>query len=118
MLNLALLAQGLVRTTANGEGQGSYGVIEQMLNNQNVIASKAHRDLLSADLKLLIPDSMSEQTPIILSTIGNPVTTTNSQIQALLPEGFSQEVQEIIVTMVLEFYTENSDSRKQVEGLR
>lgn len=72
-LNLALLAQGLVRTTANGEEQGSYGVIEQMLNNQNVIASKAHRDLLSADLKLLIPDSMSEQTPIILSTIGNPV---------------------------------------------
>lgn len=72
-LNLALLAQGLVRTTANGEEQGSYGVIEQMLNNSNVIASKAHRDLLSANLSLLIPDSMSEQTPIILSTIGNPV---------------------------------------------
>ena len=72
-LNLALLAQGLVRTTANGEEQGSYGVIEQMLNNSNVIANKAHRDLLSADLKALIPDSMSEQTPIILSTIGNPV---------------------------------------------
>ena len=72
-LNLALLAQGLVRTTANGEEQGSYGVIEQMLNNSNVIASKAHRDLLSSDLSLLIPDSMAEQTPIILSTIGNPV---------------------------------------------
>ena len=72
-LNLALLAQGLVRTTANGEEQGSYGVIEQMLNNPNVIASKVHRDLLSADLSLLIPDSMAEQTPIILSTIGNPV---------------------------------------------
>ncbi|MEG5066775.1 hypothetical protein QUB33_24470 [Microcoleus sp. B3-A4] len=72
-LNLALLAQGLVRTTKDGEEQGSYGVIEQMLNNQNVIASKAHRDLLSADLKLLIADSMAEQTPIILSTIGNPV---------------------------------------------
>lgn len=72
-LNLALLAQGLVRTTANGEEQGSYGVIEQMLNNSNVIANKAHRDLLSADLSLLIPDSMAEQTPIILSTIGNPV---------------------------------------------
>ncbi|MEG4807910.1 hypothetical protein QUA82_09800 [Microcoleus sp. F8-D3] len=71
-LNLALLAQGLVRTTANGEEQGSYGVIEQMLNNSNVIANKAHRDLLSADLSLLIPDSMTEQTPIILSTIGNP----------------------------------------------
>ncbi len=72
-LNLALLAQGLVRTTSNGEEQGSYGVIEQMLNNPNVIANKAHRDLLSADLKALISDSMSEQTPIILSTIGNPV---------------------------------------------
>ncbi|MEG4944916.1 hypothetical protein QUA80_33070, partial [Microcoleus sp. F4-D5] len=72
-LNLALLAQGLVRTTKDGEEQGSYGVIEQMLNNPNVIASKLHRDLLSADLKLLIADSMSEQTPIILSTIGNPV---------------------------------------------
>ncbi|MEG3929180.1 hypothetical protein [Microcoleus sp. T3_D1] len=72
-LNLALLAQGLVRTTSNDEEQGSYGVIEQMLNNSNVIASKAHRDLLSADLSLLIPDSMNEQTPIILSTIGNPV---------------------------------------------
>ena len=72
-LNLALLAQGLVRTTGNGEEQGSYGVIEQMLNNSNVIANKAHRDLLSADLSLLIPDSMAEQTPIILSTIGNPV---------------------------------------------
>jgi hypothetical protein len=71
-LNLALLAQGLVRTTANGEEQGSYGVIEQMLNNPNVIANKAHRDLLSADLSLLIPDSMAEQTPVILSTIGNP----------------------------------------------
>ena len=55
-LNLALLAQGLVRTTANGEEQGSYGVIEQMLNNSNVIANKAHRDLLSADLKALISD--------------------------------------------------------------
>jgi hypothetical protein len=72
-LNLALLAQGLVRTTANGEEQGSYGVIEQMLNNPNVIANKAHRDLLSAGLSLFIPDSMAEQTPIILSTIGNPV---------------------------------------------
>lgn len=72
-LNLALLAQGLVRTTSNDEEQGSYGVIEQMLNNPNVIANKAHRDLLSADLSLLIPVSMSEQTPIILSTIGNPI---------------------------------------------
>src|SRR4028118_1526018 len=35
-LNLALLAQGLVRTTNNDEEQGSYGVIEQMLNNSNV----------------------------------------------------------------------------------
>ena len=72
-LNLALLAQGLVRTTGNGEEQGSYGVIEQMLNNSNVIASKETRDKLAADLKLLIEPSMSEQTPIILSTIGNPV---------------------------------------------
>lgn len=72
-LNLALLAQGLVRTTNNGEEQGSYGVIEQMLNNSNVIASKDTRDRLAADLKLLIEPSMTEQTPIILSTIGNPV---------------------------------------------
>ncbi|MBE9163994.1 hypothetical protein [Tychonema sp. LEGE 06208] len=72
-LNLALLAQGLVRTTANDEEQGSYGVIEQMLNNSNVIASKESRDRLASDLRLLIEPSMSEQTPIILSTIGNPV---------------------------------------------
>jgi hypothetical protein len=72
-LNLALIAQGLVRTTKNDEEQGSYGVIEQMLNNSNVIASKETRDKLAADLKLLIPTSMTEQTPIILSTIGNPV---------------------------------------------
>ncbi len=72
-LNLALLAQGLVRTTADGEEQGSYGVIEQMLNNSNVIASKETRDRLASDLKLLIEPSMTEQTPIILSTIGNPV---------------------------------------------
>jgi hypothetical protein len=72
-LNLALIAQGLVRTTKNDEEQGSYGVIEQMLNNQNVIASKETRDRLAADLKLLIQPSMTEQTPVILSTIGNPV---------------------------------------------
>jgi len=72
-LNLALLAQGLVRTTSNGEEQGSYGVIEQMLNNPNIIANKANRDRLTSDLEVLIQDSMSEQTPIILSTIGNPV---------------------------------------------
>ena len=84
-LNLALIAQGLVRTKANGEQQGSYGVIEQMLNNSNVIASKTHRDLLSADLKLLIPDSMSEQTPIILSTIGNPVLGLMPKIEVNNP---------------------------------
>ncbi|AFZ10507.1 hypothetical protein Osc7112_6347 (plasmid) [Oscillatoria nigro-viridis PCC 7112] len=72
-LNLALLAQGLVRTTSNDEEQGSYGVIEQMLNNSNVIASKETRDRLTSDLRLLIEPSMTEQTPIILSTIGNPV---------------------------------------------
>ncbi|HEY9905040.1 MAG TPA: hypothetical protein V6D43_21850 [Candidatus Sericytochromatia bacterium] len=72
-LNLALLAQGLVRTTSNDEEQGSYGVIEQMLNNPNVIANKDDRCRLTADLKLLIHTSMAEQTPIILSTIGNPV---------------------------------------------
>lgn len=99
-LNLALLAQGLVRTTANGEEQGSYGVIEQMLNNQNVIASKAHRDLLSADLSLLIPDSMSEQTPIILSTIGNPVLGLMPKIEVNkapvddVPSGNTQNTQE------------------------
>ncbi|MEG5173248.1 hypothetical protein [Microcoleus sp. B3-D7] len=72
-LNLALLAQGLVRTTSNDEEQGSYGVIEQMINNSNVIAGKETRDRLASDLSLLIPISMAEQTPIILSTIGNPV---------------------------------------------
>ncbi len=72
-LNLALIAQGLVRTTKNDEEQGSYGVIEKMLNNQKVIASKDTRDALTSNLKLLIPTSMDEQTPIILSTIGNPV---------------------------------------------
>jgi len=72
-LNLALIAQGLVRTTTNDEEQGSYGVIEQMLNNSNVIASKETRDRLAADLKLLIQPSMTEQIPVILSTIGNPV---------------------------------------------
>jgi len=40
---------------------------------------------------------------------------TNSEIQALLPDGFSQEAQEIIVAMVLESYIEGSDLRKQVE---
>jgi hypothetical protein len=72
-LNLALLAQGLVRTTNNDEEQGSYGVIEQMLNNPNVIANKDDRCRLTAELKLLIHTSRAEQTPIILSTIGNPV---------------------------------------------
>jgi chromosomal replication initiation ATPase DnaA len=72
-LNLALVAQGLVRTTSNDEEQGSYGVIEQMLNNQRVIANKNDRDKLTSDLKQLIPVSMTEQTPVILSTIGNPV---------------------------------------------
>ena len=71
-LNLALIAQGLVRTTSNDEEQGSYGVIEQMLNNQKVIANKENRDVLTSDLKRLIPVSMTEQTPIILSTICNP----------------------------------------------
>ncbi|MEG4445798.1 hypothetical protein QUB47_27720 [Microcoleus sp. AT9_B5] len=71
-LNLALIAQGLVRTKPNGEQQGSYGVIEQMLNNQKVFAGKSDRDRLTSDLSQLIPISMTEQTPIILSTIGNP----------------------------------------------
>ncbi len=99
-LNLALLAQGLVRTTANGEEQGSYGVIEQMLNNSNVIANKAHRDLLSANLSLLIPDSMAEQTPIILSTIGNPVLSLMPKIEvnkatvADVPTGNTSNTQE------------------------
>lgn len=80
-LNLALIAQGLVRTTSNDEEQGSYGVIEQLLNNQRVIASKETRDILAADLKRLIPVSMAEQTPIILSTIGNPVLGLMPQIE-------------------------------------
>ena len=45
------------------------------------------------------------------------MTTTNSQIQALLPEGFSQEAQQVIIAMVLESYTESSDLRKQVEAV-
>lgn len=80
-LNLALIAQGLVRTTSNDEEQGSYGVIEQMLNNQKVIANKNDRDRLSSDLRRLIPMSMIEQTPIILSTIGNPALGLMPQIE-------------------------------------
>jgi hypothetical protein len=93
-LNLALLAQGLVRTTNNGEEQGSYGVIEQMLNNSNVIASKETRDRLAADLSLLIPDSMTEQTPIIFSTIGNPVLGLMPQIEvnkSWIDDGFDAQ---------------------------
>ncbi|MEG4087464.1 hypothetical protein [Microcoleus sp. POL10_C6] len=84
-LNLALIAQGLVRTTSNDEEQGSYGVIEQLLNNQRVIASKEARDTLTADLKRLIPISMAEQTPIVLSTIGNPVLGLMPQIDVHEP---------------------------------
>ena len=40
---------------------------------------------------------------------------TNSQIKALLPDGFSQESQEVIVKMVIESYTEGTDLKKQVE---
>jgi hypothetical protein len=93
-LNLALLAQGLVRTTNNGEEQGSYGVIEQMLNNSNVIASKETRDRLAADLSLLIPDSMTEQTPIIFSTIGNPVLGLMPRIEvkeSWIDDGFDAQ---------------------------
>jgi hypothetical protein len=70
-----------VRTTSNDEEQGSYGVIEQLLNNQRVIASKDTRDKLTSDLKRLIPASMTEQTPIILSTIGNPALGLMPQIE-------------------------------------
>lgn len=42
-------------------------------------------------------------------------TVTNSQIQALLPDEFSQESQAIIIKMVLEAHTENEDLGKQVE---
>lgn len=80
-LNLALIAQGLVRTKPNGEEQGSYGVIEQMLNNQKVIANKYDRDRLTSDLRQLISISMTEQTPIILSTIGNPALGLMPQIE-------------------------------------
>ena len=93
-LNLALLAQGLVRTTNNGEEQGSYGVIEQMLNNSNVIASKETRDRLAADLSLLIPDSMTEQTPIIFSTIGNPALGLMPRIEvneSWIDDGFDAQ---------------------------
>ncbi|MEG3975883.1 hypothetical protein QT970_14860 [Microcoleus sp. herbarium8] len=44
------------------------------------------------------------------------MTTTNSQIKALLPDGFSQEAQKKIIAMVLESYTESKDLGKQVEA--
>src|SRR4028118_2755 len=84
-LNLALIAQGLVRTKANGEQQGSYGVIEQMLNNQKVFAGKSDRERLTSDLSQLIPISMTEQTPIILSTLGNPELGLMPQIEINQP---------------------------------
>src|SRR4028119_198822 len=84
-LNLALIAQGLVRTKANGEQQGSYGVIEQMLNNQKVFAGKSDRERLTSDLSQLIPISMTEQTPIIFSTIGNPELGLMPQIEINQP---------------------------------
>ena len=43
--------------------------------------------------------------------------TINSQIQSLLPDGFSQEAQETIIAMVLETYSETSDLRKQIEAV-
>lgn len=89
-LNLALIAQGLVRTKANGEEQGSYGVIELMINNSTVIPSKETRDKLAADLSLLIPDSMAEQTPIILSTIGNSALGLMPRIE--LDESWTEDV--------------------------
>src|SRR4028119_2188266 len=84
-LNLALIAQGLVRTKANGEQQGSYGVIEQMLNNQKAFAGKSDRERLTSDLSQLIPISMTEQTPIILSTLGNPELGLMPQIEINQP---------------------------------
>lgn len=45
------------------------------------------------------------------------MTTTNSQIQLLLPEGFSPESQQVIIAMILESYSETSDLRKQVEAV-
>ena len=45
------------------------------------------------------------------------MTTTNSQIQSLLPEGFSPESQQVIIAMILESYSETSDLRKQVEAV-
>lgn len=44
------------------------------------------------------------------------MTTINSQIKALLPDGFSQEAQKKIIAMVLESYTESKDLGKQVEA--
>lgn len=44
------------------------------------------------------------------------MTTTNSQIQAFLPEGFSPEAQQVIIAMVLESYSESSDLKKQFEA--
>jgi hypothetical protein len=65
-----------------------------MLNNSNVIASKETRDRLAAELSLLIPDSMTEQTPIIFSTIGNPVLGLMPQIEvnkSWIDDGFDAQ---------------------------
>ena len=43
--------------------------------------------------------------------------TINSQILAFLPDGFSQEAQAIIISMVVESYSEGKDLREQVEGV-
>lgn len=107
-LNLALLAQGLVRTTSNGEEQGSYGVIEQLINNSRVIASKETRDALQVQLRDLIPQSMAEQTPIILSTIGNPVLGLMPRLDGGNPEQTDDSVVDVASELLEDVWSDSA----------
>lgn len=111
-LNLALLAQGLVRTTSNGEEQGSYGVIEQLINNSRVIASKETRDALQAQLRNLIPQSMAEQTPIILSTIGNPVLGLMPRLNGGNPEETNDSVVDVASELLEDVWSDSASKPK------
>lgn len=111
-LNLALLAQGLVRTTSNGEEQGSYGVIEQLINNSRVIASKETRDALQAQLRGLIPQSIAEQTPIILSTIGNPVLGLMPRLNGGNPEQTDDSVVDVASELLEDVWSDSAAKPK------
>ena len=80
-LNLALIAQGLVRTNNKGQQQGNYGVLQQMIGNPSIVPDKKDRDRLSEQLRFLIEASEKEQTPIIFSAIGEPILGLMPHIQ-------------------------------------